>query len=72
VTPAAGANRLLVTVDLPASAPWVTGDLARERLERAAGLLRCAVAAAIRRRRAPELAFHIVRAGPAMDEGRGD
>jgi len=54
VTPAPDASRLLVRVGLPAGAP-VTDALAH--LEQASGFLRAQVAAAITRKRAPELLF---------------
>lgn len=59
VVPAAGSSRLLVTLgfgSLPGSA-----DHAQllQRLEKARGLLRTEVAAAINRRRAPDLVFRL-------------
>jgi ribosome-binding factor A len=67
VTPAAGSSRIVVSVALPAGDTGVTRELALERLDRAAGLLRCAVAAAVCRRRAPELAFRVVPPPSAPD-----
>jgi len=54
VTPAAGSSQLLVAVSIPANVS-VVDVLAR--LERAAPRFRAAVAAAITRKRAPELTF---------------
>jgi len=69
VTPAGGTGRLLAVVELPAGPSSVTPELARERLERAAGLLRCAVATAVCRRRAPELTFRVVPPSVGGTEG---
>jgi ribosome-binding factor A len=52
VVPAPNAGRLLVTLSGP-----VEAGLAQERLQRASGLLRSEIAAAVHRRRAPELTF---------------
>jgi len=62
VVPAAGANRLVVTVELPrgSGGPGATDVL--EHLARAAGLLRTAVAAAVCRRRVPELELRVAPA----------
>ena len=54
VVPAPNAGRLLVTVSGP-----VEAGRALEHLRRAAGLLRSEVAAAVHRRRAPELTFRV-------------
>jgi ribosome-binding factor A len=63
VVPAPSSARLLVTVALaPTAEPRPAGVIA-ERLERARGLLRSEVAAAVVRRRAPDLVFR-VRARP--------
>jgi ribosome-binding factor A len=59
VTPAPSSARLLVTVALAPAAPAHDPALLSEHLERARGLLRVAVAGAVRRRRAPDLLFHI-------------
>jgi ribosome-binding factor A len=59
VVPAPNAVRLLVTVALRASA-GVPVEEALRRLLRAAGHLRSEVAAAVSRRKAPELAFRVV------------
>jgi ribosome-binding factor A len=62
VAPAPSSARLLVTVAL---APWADPanlDPAAGRLEYARGRLRTEVAAAVRRRRAPDLVFRIVTA----------
>jgi ribosome-binding factor A len=63
VVPAPNSAHLLVTLTLaPASGP-VTEDVLREHLQRAAGKLRTEVAAAIHRKRAPELMFRLTIAG---------
>jgi len=59
VAPAPHAGRLLVTVTRTPSAPAVDNGVVQEHLQRAAGLLRSEVAAAIHRRRAPELTFAV-------------
>jgi ribosome-binding factor A len=51
--------RLLVTVSAAAPSEF-DSDQAAERLERARGRLRTEVAAAVRRRRAPDLVFRVV------------
>jgi ribosome-binding factor A len=55
VVPFPHAGRLLVTVDLPT--PGVSAEKIKVHLARATGMLRAAVAAAVRRRRVPELVF---------------
>jgi ribosome-binding factor A len=60
VVPAAGGGRLLVTLARSPSATPHPDDLIAERLERARGMLRSEVAAAINRRRTPELIFRVV------------
>jgi ribosome-binding factor A len=60
VTPAPNAGRLLVTVALAPSADPGLADRAAERLERARGRLRAEVAAAVHRRRVPDLVFRLV------------
>ncbi len=60
VTPAPNAGRLLVTVSLAPSADPALADSAAERLERARGRLRAEVAAAVHRRRVPDLLFRLV------------
>jgi ribosome-binding factor A len=67
VTPAAGGSRLVVTVELPVGEAGITREVALQRLERAAGMLRCAVGSAISRRRVPELAFRVVPPSPAPE-----
>src|SRR5262245_34341761 len=57
VEPAPDATRLAVTVHVADEAEAVA---ARERLALAAGMLRTEVAAATRRRRAPELVFRVL------------
>lgn len=56
VAPAGSPGRLLVSVEAPGADPVAT----LEALGRAQGLLRSEVAQAIRRKRAPELLFHLV------------
>ena len=64
VKPNPHAGRLLVTVAATPAAEPVPVTVAQERLGRAAGMLRSEVAAAIHRRRAPELTF-VAAARPA-------
>jgi ribosome-binding factor A len=59
VTSAPNAARLLVTVALPVSVN-VSIEQVVDHLGRAVGKLRSEVAAAVRRRKVPELAFHVV------------
>jgi ribosome-binding factor A len=59
VVPAPSSARLLVTVALAPTAPPIPAEKIGEALERARGLLRSEVAAAIVRRRAPDLVFRI-------------
>jgi ribosome-binding factor A len=56
VEPAPNSTRLLVTVR-NAEEP----ELTVQALQRAAGMLRCEVGAAIHRKRTPELAFHVLK-----------
>jgi ribosome-binding factor A len=58
VTPA-GSGRLLVTLGHSPSAPAVSAGVIREHLERAHGWLRNEVAAAVHRRKAPDLVFRV-------------
>lgn len=58
VRPAPHSGRLLVTVAAP-TADVTDRAITLERLRRAAGHLRAAVAAAVNRRKAPELAFEV-------------
>jgi ribosome-binding factor A len=60
VEPAPHTGRLLVTVAGPGPADAADRAVAAEHLERAAGLIRREVAAAVHRRKAPELAFRVV------------
>ncbi|MGL6097055.1 MAG: ribosome-binding factor A [Fimbriiglobus sp.] len=60
VEPAPHAGRLMVTVAVPATAAPADRSAAEQHLARAAGLLRTEVAAAVHRRRAPELTFRVV------------
>jgi ribosome-binding factor A len=64
VKPNPHAGRLLVTVAATPAAVPVPVARVQERLERAAGMLRSEVAAAVHRRRAPELTF-VTAARPA-------
>jgi ribosome-binding factor A len=59
VTPA-GAGRLLVKVGKSPSAPAVSTELILDRLTRAHGWLRNEVAAAVHRRKAPDLVFRVL------------
>lgn len=61
VFPAPDASRLLVRLGSPLPAVQVTRIL--EQLARVEGYLRAQVAAAITRKRAPELSFHVVCRG---------
>jgi ribosome-binding factor A len=63
VQPVPDASRLLVTVSLAASAGIVEPASVLEHLHRAAGMLRGEVAAAIHRKRAPELTFRLLIPG---------
>ena len=63
VEPAPNAGRLLVTVAAAASAAERDAAVTAEHLRRAAGLLRSEVAAAIHRRKTPELAFRVAVEG---------
>lgn len=62
VEPAPDASRLLATVRLNTSSERVTAQQIMSSLERVRGALRCEVAAAVHRRKAPELAYRV--AGP--------
>jgi ribosome-binding factor A len=62
VTPAPDATRLLVSVICPNRPEFVAMDVLL-RLQKVQGLLRHAVATDIVRKRAPELAFHVIQAG---------
>jgi ribosome-binding factor A len=64
VVPAPSSARLLVTVALAPTATPVEPAAVLEALERARGLLRAEVAAAVVRRKAPDLVFRF-REGPA-------
>lgn len=61
VVPAPNTSRLLVSVSPSAAAPDVDLDAIRRRLDQVRGWLRGEVAAAIHRRRVPELTFRILR-----------
>jgi ribosome-binding factor A len=60
VLPAPNASQLAVTLRAPQTLDGAECDEIRRRLDRASGRLRCEVAAAITRRRAPKLVFHLV------------
>jgi ribosome-binding factor A len=59
VVPAPNAGRLLVTVAAAPSAAEHDATMVTEHLRRAAGLLRSEVAAAIHRRKMPELTYQV-------------
>jgi ribosome-binding factor A len=59
VEPGPDASRLLVTVRLDPPPESVRPELVLDRLAQASGRLRCAVAAAITRRRTPTLAYRL-------------
>jgi ribosome-binding factor A len=65
VEPAPDSSRLLVTVALPPSSDPVDPVDVVAHLRRASGLLRCEMAAAITRRKAPVLVFRLVEAPAA-------
>ena len=60
VEPAPHTGRLRVTVAVPSPADATDRTAAVERLGRAVGLIRREVAAAVHRRKAPELTFEVV------------
>jgi ribosome-binding factor A len=60
VTPAPDASRLLVTLYADCAPDDFDRDLLENRLAACKGRVRCEVAAAITRRKAPSLAFHVV------------
>ena len=64
VVPAPDASRLLVNVYVAAPPPHPAREVIHERLNRAAGRLRAEVAAAIVRKRAPELSFNLLATDP--------
>jgi ribosome-binding factor A len=65
VSPAAGAGRFLVSLQPSLSSPARSAANIQDHLGRAAGLLRNEVAAAIHRRKTPELIFQVLdRPGP--------
>src|SRR5262245_20377833 len=64
VTPAPHAGRLRVSVAAAPSAAVRDAVIVQQHLSRAAGLLRAEVAAAIHRRKTPELIFAIAAAPP--------
>jgi ribosome-binding factor A len=65
VAPAPNAGRLLVTVALPAAANVPAEEVLR-RLLGVSGRLRSELAAAVSRRKTPELAFRVVTDRPTM------
>lgn len=69
VEPAPDASRLLVRVSIPAPGAQVTLPDVLARLERAGGFLRRQVAAAITRKRAPELLFTFAPPDAAVEVG---
>ena len=60
VEPAPNTGRLMVTVADPVSADATDRTLSYEAIHRALGLIRVEVAAAVNRRKAPELVFRVV------------
>ena len=60
VEPAPNTGRLMVTVADPVSADAADRTLSYEAIHRALGLIRVEVAAAVNRRKAPELVFRVV------------
>jgi ribosome-binding factor A len=72
VVPAPDSSRLLVTLHVDCRAEEFDRDLIQQRLAAYKGLLRCAVAAAITRRKAPALLFNILGpAGVETPSGKG-
>ena len=69
VDPAPNASQLAVTVLADVPGRDVEPQQVLERLEQVAGRLRCEVAAAITRKRAPRLVFHVL--APTMHEDSG-
>lgn len=67
VDPAPDASHLAVAVRVDASDGQVDPQDVLDRLHAVAGQLRCLVAAAITRKRAPRLEFHIVGPGAAAE-----
>jgi len=67
VAPAPDASRLLVTL-APSSSLDLDVGAVRERLQQARGFLRAEIAAAIQRKRTPELGFQIVPPVDAEEE----
>ena len=61
VEPAPDSTRVLVTVSVPAGG--VDAGAVLERLHRAAGRFRSEIAAAVHRKRVPELVFRVARRG---------
>jgi ribosome-binding factor A len=66
VVPAPNSSQLAVTLRAAEALDDALAEEIRRRLDRASGRLRCEVAAAITRRRAPRLVFHVI--GPARGE----
>jgi hypothetical protein len=70
VEPAPNSRRLLVRLRLPRGRGGADGsDDVTAHLERAAGKIRCAVAAAIHRKKTPELAYCIMHVSSATCRG---
>ncbi len=69
VVPAPDASRLLVTVGAPPGFGNVNPADVLARLGRASGKLRCEVAAAITRKKAPVLVYRVLVSGEAGEEG---
>jgi ribosome-binding factor A len=71
VQPAPDSSRLLVTLHVDCAPGEFDRGVVEERLARVRGRLRCEVAAAITRRKAPALVFEIIGPGGA-DGARGE
>jgi ribosome-binding factor A len=67
VEPAPDTSRLLVTVAVPSRSEPVDPVLVLGRLQHAAGLMRCEVAAAITRRKVPVLVFRLAASRSAAN-----
>lgn len=70
VTPAPDASQLLVRVEPAVSGCNIDAAAVCARLAAASGRLRCDIAAAITRRRAPKLLFQFVAPPPQLEECR--
>jgi ribosome-binding factor A len=68
VAPAPDASQLLVLVAQNPNEPTVPPGEILVRLDGASGMLRSLVAAAVSRRRAPKLRFHVAGPSPSMED----